>query len=210
MNLAASLVARIPRIFSSASSVNKSQLARDSPLFNAVATLETARLTLRPFREDDVDLLAELMANKDFMRFSLGVYTREQTQGFLEKLLAWQNANKPSLFAMILRKNAQLVGWCGFYHQHIDGVDEIEIGYRLHPDYWNQGIATEAATAVRDHAFRDLKLPRVISLIHPENVPSRRVAEKIGMTLEKQTIYRGFLTNVLALARERWEKENAA
>ena len=111
---------------------------------------------------------------------------------------------------MILRKNGQLVEWCGFYHKHIDGVDEIEIGYRLHPDYWNQGIATEAATAVRDHAFRDLKLPRVISLIHPENVPSRRVAEKIGMTFEKQTIYRGFLTNVFALARERWEKENAA
>ena len=209
MSLAASLVARNP-LFSSASSVYESQLARASSLFNKVATLETARLTLRPFREDDVDLLAALMANKDFMRFSLGVYTREQTQAFLEKLLRWQNAGEPSLFAMILRTNGGLVGWCGFYHQHIDGVDEIEIGYRLHPDYWNQGIATEAATAVRDHAFRDLKLPRVISLIHPENVPSRRVAEKIGMTFEKQTIYRGFLTNVFALARERWEKESAA
>jgi RimJ/RimL family protein N-acetyltransferase len=175
-----------------------------------MAILETSRLTLRPFRQDDVDLLSALMANQDFMRFSLGVYTREQTIGFLEKLLAWQKADEPSLFAAVLRSNGMLLGYCGFYHQHIDGVDEIEIGYRMHPDYWNQGLATEAARAVRDHAFQDLKVPRVISLIHPENIPSQRVAEKIGMTLEKQTIYRGFLTNVFSLARDRWAKESDA
>lgn len=175
-----------------------------------MAILETSRLLLRPFREDDLDLLFGLMANQDFMRFSLGAYTREQTLEFLEKLLAWQNANEPSLFAAVLRSNDVLLGYCGFYHQHIDGVDEIEIGYRMHPDYWNQGFATEAARAVRDHAFRDLKLPRVISLIHPENIPSQRVAEKIGMSLEKQTIYRDFLTNVFALSRDRWAKESGA
>ena len=175
-----------------------------------MAILETSRLLLRPFREDDVDLLSGLMVNQDFMRFSLGAYTREQTLGFLEKLLAWQNANEPSLFAAVLRSNGMLLGYCGFYHQHIDGVDEIEIGYRMYPDYWNKGLATEAAHAVRDHAFRDLKLPRVISLIHPENIPSQRVAEKIGMSLEKQTIYRGFLTNVFSLSRDRWAKKSAA
>jgi len=175
-----------------------------------MAVLETSRLILRPFRENDVDLLSELMANQDFMRFSLGVFTREQTLGFLEKILAWQNANEPSLFAMMLRSNGTLLGYCGFYHQHIDDVDEIEIGYRMTPDYWNQGLTTEAARAVRDHAFRDLKLPRVISLIHPENIPSRRVAEKIRMTLEKQTTYRGFLTNVFSLSRARLEKESGA
>ena len=175
-----------------------------------MAVLETSRLILRPFREDDVDFLAELMANRDFMRFSLGPYTREQVLAFLEKLLCWQNANKPSLFAMISRDDGRMLGWCGFYHQHIDGVNEVEIGYRMHPDYWNKGLTTEAARAVRDHAFRDLKLLRVISLIHPENTPSQRVAENIGMTIEKQTIYRGFLTNVFSLARARWEKENGA
>jgi len=175
-----------------------------------MAVLETSRLILRPFRENDVDPLSVLMANKDFMRFSLGPYTREQTLGFLEKILGWQNAGKPSLFAMILKDDGTFFGYCGFYHQHIDDVDEIEIGYRMHPDYWNRGLTTEAARAVRDHAFRDLKLPRVISLISLENAPSRRVAEKIGMTLEKQTIYRGSLTNVFSLSRERWEKENAA
>lgn len=169
-----------------------------------MAMLETPRLTLRPFREEDVDLVAELMANSDFMRFSLGVFTREQTVSFLEKILAWQRNSLPSQFAVTMRSNGTLLGYCGFFHQQVDDVKEIEIGYRLHPDYWNQGIATEAAKAVRDHAFRNLKLPRVISLIHPENVASRRVAEKMGMTIEKETTFKGFPTIVFALNREVW------
>jgi [ribosomal protein S5]-alanine N-acetyltransferase len=206
---AAWLVARIGR-FSRASLFNKSQRACASSLIFAMGVLRTSRLVLRPFRTDDIDRLAALMANPDFMRFSLGVHNREQTLAFLDKLLAWQNANEPSLFAMIHRDNGMMLGWCGFYHQQIDGLDEIEIGYRLHPDYWNQGLTTEAAQAVRDHAFRDLRLPRVISLIHPENIPSRRVAEKIGMLPEKQTTYRGFLTDVFALSRDRWVREHGA
>jgi ribosomal-protein-alanine N-acetyltransferase len=55
-----------------------------------------------------------------------------------------------------------------------------KIGYRLHPDYWNRGITTEAARKVRDHAFGDLELPRVISPIHYDNTSSRRVAERSG------------------------------
>jgi RimJ/RimL family protein N-acetyltransferase len=185
--------------------------------------LETSRLILRPFREDDVDILAPLMANRDFMRFSLGPYDREQTAALLQKILEWDHANRPSLFAIILRLPEQesgsnnasavrspgrvrtmLLGYCGFYHQNIDGIAEIEIGYRIHPEYWNQGLTTEAARRVCDYAFTDLQLPRVISLIHPENAASRRVVEKIGMTLEKDTIYRGFPTHVFSLTREGW------
>jgi [ribosomal protein S5]-alanine N-acetyltransferase len=175
-----------------------------------MAVLETSRLTLRPFQEENLDRLAQLMANEDFMRFSLGVYTREQTQTVLDKFLSWNRAGRPSPFGVLVRSNGTLIGYCGFLHWHLDGTDEIEIGYRLHPDYWDKGIATEAAMAVRDHAFRDLKLPRVISLIHPENIPSRRVAEKIGMTLEKQTTFRGFPTNVFSLCRDQWAKESGA
>ena len=166
--------------------------------------LETARLILRPFREDDVDLMAGLMANPDFMRFSLGVYSREQTAAFVEKVIGWQRDGSPTQFALITRSNGTLVGYCGFFHQVVDEIEEIEIGYRLHPGHWNQGLATEAATAVRDHAFRDLELPRVISLIHPDNVASRRVVEKIGMTREKETVFRGFPTIVFAITREVW------
>jgi RimJ/RimL family protein N-acetyltransferase len=65
----------------------------------------------------------------------------------------------------------------------IEGTPAAELGYDLRSDYWNQGYATEAAIAVRDFAFRELKLPRLISLIRVGNLPSRRVAEKVGMQL---------------------------
>ena len=172
--------------------------------------LQSARLVLRPFQPQDLDLLAELMANPGFMRFSLGVHSREQTAAFLDKILLWQDEGLPSLFAAMHSVDHRMIGYCGFYHQQIDQINEIEIGYRLHPDYWNRGLMTEAAQAVRDHGFRDLKLPRVISLIHPDNIPSRRVAEKNGMILEKETLYRGFRTFVFAITRERWLQNFAA
>ncbi len=169
--------------------------------------VETSRLILRPFQEEDIGRLAELMANRDFMRFSLGPYTREQTQTVLQKFLSWNQAGLPSQFAVVLQENDHVLGYCGFMH-HPEVPGEVEIGYRLDPAYWNRGLITEAALAVRDHAFGDLKLPRVISLIHPENIPSRRVAEKIGLTPEKEITFRGFPTTVFALSREQWQAAN--
>jgi len=169
-----------------------------------MAILETPRLILRPFDEKDVDQMSELMANPDFMRFSLGVFTREQTVAFLDKFIGWEHRGLPPQFAVIHRNDNRLIGYCGFFHQEVDETDEIEIGYRLDPDYWSRGLATEAAQAVRDHGFCDLKLPRVISLIHPNNLPSRRVAEKNGMKIEKKTVFRGFPTLVFAITREQW------
>jgi ribosomal-protein-alanine N-acetyltransferase len=169
-------------------------------------SLETSRLTLRPFVPNDLDRMAELFANDGFMRFSTGCKTRDQTAAFLEKVLEWNRAGLPSLFAMIDPATETLIGYCGFLHQEVDGAKEIEIGYRLDPDFWNRGLATEAARAVRDHAFHDLRLQRVISLIHPENHASRRVTEKNGMTVEKETMFQGFPTFVFSITRARWEE----
>jgi RimJ/RimL family protein N-acetyltransferase len=173
--------------------------------------LETTRLTLRPFRAEDVDVMAELFANPDFMRFSLGVFTkREQTVAFIEKVVGWDKAGIPSQFAVIPHGENDLVGYCGFFHHPEHGIEDVEIGYRLHPAYWNRGLITEAARAVRDYGFQDLRLARVISLVHPENIPSRRVAEKNGMAVEKEIIFRGFPTLMYSITRERWGKENVA
>ena len=103
-----------------------------------------------------------------------------------------------------------MIGYCGFFLQVVDDVEELEIGYRLDPEYWGAGFATEAARAVRDHAFRDLKAERVISLIVPENIASECVALKNGMRLEKETTFRGFRTNVFALKRADWTERAPA
>ena len=167
--------------------------------------LETERLILRSFREENVDVMAQLFANPDFMRFSLGVFTeRKQTIAFIEKVMGLDCAGIPSQFAVMPRGEDAIIGYCGFFHHPEHGIEDVEIGYRLDPDYWNRGLITEAARAARDHGFRDSKLSRVISLVHPENVPSRRVAEKNGMKVEKEITFRGFPTLVYAMTRGEW------
>lgn len=173
-------------------------------------TLETERLILRSFQEQDVDRMAQLFANPDFMRFSLGVFTqRKQTVAFIEKVMNWDGAGIPSQFAVVRHDDDAVIGYCGFFYHPEHGIDDIEIGYRLDPAHWNRGLITEAARAVRDHGFRDWKLSRAISLIHPDNAPSRRVAEKNGMTIEKEITFRGFPTLVFAMTRQQWLANHA-
>lgn len=161
--------------------------------------LETPRLVLRSFDDGDLDRMAELMADENFMRFSLGVFSREQTAAFLDKVRARDRQGLPSQFAVIFRPDNILIGYCGFFAQVVDEREELEIGYRIDPAYWNRGIATEAARAVRDYGVNELHLQRLISLIHPDNLPSRRVAQKNGMTPEKETVFRGFPTVVFSI-----------
>jgi [ribosomal protein S5]-alanine N-acetyltransferase len=163
--------------------------------------LKTKRLLLRPLRESDLDVMAALMANTDFMRFSPGVFSREQTAAFLEKVRKRDQEGLPSQFAVFFRADQRLIGYCGFFAQIVDNAEELEIAYRLHPDYWGHGLATEAARAVRDYGLNKLHLPRLISLIHPENVASRRVAQKNGLVLEKKTVSAVFYARVWDLAR---------
>lgn len=73
----------------------------------------------------------------------------------------------------------------------VEGRPETELGYDLRSDYWNRGPATEAACAVRDFAFSELKLPRQISLIRTSNGASMRVAEKVGMRPERHLTRNG-------------------
>lgn len=133
--------------------------------------LETKRLTLRSFREEDIDRMAQLFANPDFMRFSLGVFTeRKQTVAFIEKVTGWDRAGIPSQFAVVPRGEDVIIGYCGFFYHPEHGIEDIEIGYRLDPRYWNRGLITEAARAVRDHGFRD----RGLSARHLTHSPKKR------------------------------------
>ena len=168
--------------------------------------LQTQRLKLRKFPSQDLDPLGGLMRNSQFMHLSLGMLSPEQTAGFLERIFAGYREHAPSQFAVIGRAENKLIGYCGFFRQTVDAIEEIGIGYRIDPAHWGQGIATEAARAVRDHAFTEPGLERVISLIHPDNVASCRVVEKIGMTIQKQTVFRGFPTIVFTLNAPEWKK----
>ncbi|HEV2549802.1 MAG TPA: GNAT family N-acetyltransferase [Stellaceae bacterium] len=81
-------------------------------------------------------------------------------------------------FALEEKASGAFIGWSGLLNP--EGSPGIEIAWGIAPDRWRQGFATEAATAVVHYAADTLHLTRLISLIHPENVASIRVAEKIG------------------------------
>ena len=167
-------------------------------------SLTTERLHLRPFRPDDLELFCQFFSNSGFTRFSGGNFNRERVFDFVDKVMRWDREGLPSQFVVTVRETETPIGYCGFFHQTVDARTEIEIGYRLHPDYWNHGFATESARAVRDCGFGHWNLPRLISLIHPENTASRRVAEKNGMTCERETTFKGLPAQVFAIDRERW------
>ena len=103
---------------------------------------------------------------------------------------------------MILKSTCELIGDCGLVRQSVDAIDEIEIGYHVRRDLWNQGYASEAARACRDYGFANLEVDRLISLIRPENVASRRVAEKNGMTIWKEVTKADLLHYVYAIKRD--------
>jgi [ribosomal protein S5]-alanine N-acetyltransferase len=105
------------------------------------------------------------------------------------------------------RANRELIGDCGLTVQTVDGANEVEIGYHIHRDWWGQGLATEAAVACRDFGFERLLVERLISLIRPQNLPSRRVAEKTGMTLWKELPWRDLPHLVYAIRRKDIEGE---
>lgn len=164
--------------------------------------IETPRLLLRPMRLEDVDDLLRLFADPAVMAaFESDPFDRPRMERWVRRNLAHQARYGYGLFSIVLKADGTLLGDCGLEHLE-DGTGEVELGYDLRRDYWNRGLATEAAAAVRDHAFRVLELPRLISLIRQGNGASRRVAEKIGMRHEADVERDGRRYWRYALARD--------
>ena len=145
-------------------------------------SLETARLWLRPMQATDFDDLLLIFADPWVMAaFDSAPFDHQQMADWLQHNLKHQAEHGYGLFSVILKANGLLIGDCGLELIEVDGTQVAELGYDFRSAYWNQGFATEAATAVRDYAFDGLGLPQVISLIRLENRASQRVAEKIGL-----------------------------
>lgn len=150
--------------------------------------LETKRLLLRHLEPRDLDDLYALYSDVEVRRyFPEGTLTYEQTKEELEWFLDGHPAHPElGLWATIYKENNQFIGRCGLLPWIIDGQHEVEVAYMLSRVYWGQGLATEAAQAIIDYGFRELRLPRLICLVDPANLASVRVAAKIGMIFERE------------------------
>lgn len=150
--------------------------------------METSRLLLREYEyETDLKPLFRLFTHEEAMRYYGGTKTEEETKAWINWNVQSYADNGFGLFALVEKQDNTFIGHCGLILQKdVDGVNEIEIGYALHPDFQGLGYAGEAALACKKFVFNTLKKYKVISLIDPENIPSIKVALAIGMHFEKE------------------------
>jgi ribosomal-protein-alanine N-acetyltransferase len=154
------------------------------------ATFETERLRLRPFAADlsDTDAFERVVGDPVSMRWYPAPFDRLATQRWIEGQLERYEADGTGLLVIEDRASGELLGDCGAMFQDVDGERWLELGWHVLRARQREGIATEAGIACRDRAFAQLDPPFLISLIRPENVASRRVAEKLGFDIWRGTI----------------------
>lgn len=164
--------------------------------------LETDRLRLREFVPEDLAALCRVLCDRETMRFYPTSFDAAAAREWITRNQHRYAMHGHGLWAMEVKSTGEMIGDCGITLQEVDGESLREIGYHLRRNMWRQGLATEAARACRDYGFAGLHAEFLVSLIRPENVSSRRVAERNGMTVWKETEHAGMPHLVYRVDRE--------
>ena len=143
------------------------------------------RLTLRELTFDDVDALLEVLGDLIAMEHYPAPKTRAETEGWIEWARESYERNGFGLWAVERSADGAFLGDCGPMLQPVEGELVPEIGYHIVRREWGKGYATEAASACRDHVLGPLGFGWVVSIVSPENLASRRVAEKVHETMRE-------------------------
>jgi RimJ/RimL family protein N-acetyltransferase len=158
----------------------------------SIPTLETERLRLRGFGESDLDRFAEFCASAALTRFVGGTSDRRTTWGRIAAYLGHWVLRGYGHWAIEEKASGRFVGYSGLWKP--EGWPEPEVIWGLHGDAHGRGYATEAARRVREYAYRELGWRTAASFIAPENVPSQRVAHRLGAARERD--FKLFTTTV--------------
>ena len=164
---------------------------------------ETSRLFFRKIKPSDFNDWLEFHKDPEASRY--WIYEKEDAETacrkWYEKQFSRYENNLGGMNALIEKKSNALTGHCGLLVQEVDGIKELEIAYSLLPKFWNRGFATEAARKCRDFAFENFLADSLISIISLANIPSKNVALKMGMTIDKATIYYGNKVEIFRIRR---------
>jgi len=149
-------------------------------------TIETDRLIIREFNEEDFKSIHTYASKPDVTRYlPFGPNNEMDTQLFLKKVMDYQfqNPRCDYEFAVVLKKNNTLIGGCGI---HVTSINNKEgsIGYCYDNEYWGKGYASESTKAIINFGFHKLNLHRIFGTCHPDNMGSAKVMEKVGMIKE--------------------------
>jgi RimJ/RimL family protein N-acetyltransferase len=146
-------------------------------------------LELRPYVAEDLEALAAMLGDPVGMVAWPAPLTFEESRSWIERNQARYEQPGFGRCAVVWRESGELVGDAGLIPTEVEGTPEVELGWVVRHDHWGQGIATEAGATWRDVAFDELGLERIVSMIDERNVASRRVAEKLGMAVERPAIW---------------------
>lgn len=165
--------------------------------------LETERLILRMFREDDFEPYARICADPEVMRYLGGnTYSRLEAWRQMAFIIGHWHLRGYGHWAVEEKSSGNFVGRIGFLNP--EGWPGFEIGWTLGRESWGKGYATEGARRALEYAFTELDRDHVISLIHPENQASIRVAERLGERPEGTTEILGMEVLVYGINRSAW------
>jgi RimJ/RimL family protein N-acetyltransferase len=158
-------------------------------IFQFMPEIETTRLLLRMFTDDDLDDLSRIYSDPDVMRYLSGhPLTREETAGWLRYFLAGWDDYGFGWWAVILKESGELIGHCGLQFIHM--TPEVEVTYGLAREYWRKGLASESARACLWFGFAELALDHIYALADPGNIGSHRVMQRVGMRYDKTEYYK--------------------
>lgn len=149
-----------------------------------IPQLSTPRLILRAFGEQDFEAYANMCSDPEVMRY-IGngkSLSREESWRNMAMIVGHWQLRGYGMWAVEEKSNGEMIGRIGYWQP--DGWPGLEIGWSLRRQFWGFGYATEGAKAAMAYGFENLGMSRLISLIRPENLASRRVAEKLGEKLE--------------------------
>jgi len=150
--------------------------------------ISTDRLILRQWREEDRQAFFEMNADPEVMRFFEGTRSRAEADAVFDRFVREIDRDGYGYLAVELREIGRVIGFTGLRDIDYDEpfTPAVEIGWRLLTPYWGKGYATEAARASLAYGFEQMGLDEIVSFAVPENWPSRRVMERIGMRREPQ------------------------
>lgn len=156
-----------------------------------IPTISTPRLILRGFTPEDFEPLCAILSDRDVLRYlpNREPFPPEVVQRIMQRQGDHWLKYGYGWYALEDRHTGELVGWCGL--NVLDETDEIEIKYLLKKSHWGRGLATEAAARCVEDGFQLLNTNLIIGLVHPENIASRRVLEKLGMQYTERVHFWG-------------------
>ena len=150
------------------------------------SVLETERLFLREFNERDVDRWHEITSDSETLSFWPSPFSYEQAEQWILRAIKSYSDLGFGRYAIVEKSSSTLIGDCGFLKAEILGNQENDLGYILDRQYWGKGYATEAAKACFDFGTTSLGMTRIVATMETSHIASKKVAEKIGLSVKKE------------------------